>query len=262
MQEHEHHTESDQQQSHSNDISSFVVQVDTISTRRAQDRTTQPPLWNTKEFYFYYLVFAWCLPFMFKTAHEASSEDNPNYEKYKDLLSDGFFGYKVDNSDGQFANFRNNLPTLVLVVCIYIPLSHLFRSILVPSITALKNPQQPLYRAYFFLAFAMVYLYFMYGNSLLKIGAIATMNYAIAKTGRGARWMPIVTWVFNIGIIFLNEGYNGYNFADLHESLAWLDENKGMNGRWDVNFNFTMLRLVSFNMDYYWTFNTRQEIIL
>lgn len=91
QQEHEHHrlleihsqhSESDQQQSHTLENSSFVGQADphrlpppitSKHTKRAQDRTTQPPLWNTKEFYFYYLVFAYCVPHMFKTAHEASS---------------------------------------------------------------------------------------------------------------------------------------------------------------------------------------------
>ncbi|KAG0367384.1 glycerol transporter [Gamsiella multidivaricata] len=150
----------------------------------------------------------------------------------------------------------------IAVVCIYIPLSHLFRSIFVPSTMALKNPQQPLYRTYFFLSFSLIYLYFMYGNSIIKIGAIVTTNYVIAKIGRGARWMPVATWGFNLAVLFLNEGYGGYNFADLHDSLAWLDENKGMNRRWDVNFNFTMLRLVSFNLDYFWSFNAPREILM
>ncbi|KAK3828402.1 MAG: putative glycerol transporter [Benniella sp.] len=280
QQEHEHHrlleihsqhSEAERQSTLDNS-SAFVGQADASDhlpapatskhTRRPQDRTTHPSLWNTKEFYFYYLVFAYCVPHMFKTAHEASSEDNPNYEKYKDLLSDGFFGYKVDNSDGQYANFRNHIPTLALVVGIYIPLSHLFRSYFVSNATALKNPQQPLYRTYYFLAFSSAYLYFMYGNSILKIGAIVSMNYMIAKAGGGAKWMPIATWVYNLAILFLNEAYDGYRFADLHESLAWLDQNKGMNSRWDVTFNITMLRLVSFNMDYYWTFNTHREIFM
>ncbi|KAI8596147.1 MBOAT-domain-containing protein [Dissophora ornata] len=268
-----HHHHPDQ----SDDSSAFVGQASESSfhhpsphhppistnkySKRVQDRTTQPSLWNTKEFYFYYLVFVVCIPYMFKTAHDASSEDNPNYEKYQDLLSDGFFGYKVDNSDGQYAGFRNNLPTLVGVVCIYIPLSHLFRSVFVPtSTTVLNNSQQVLYRTYFFLAFSFIYLYFMYGYSTLKIVAIVTMNYMVAKLGRGAKWMPMATWAFNLAVLFLNEGYDGYNFADLHDSLAWLDENKGMNRRWDVNFNFTMLRLVSFNLDYFWFFNMPREI--
>ena len=62
----------------------------------------------------------------------------------------------------------------------------------------------------------------MYGNSLLKIGLIVGINYGVAKIGKGARWMPLATWVFNLGILFLNEGYRGYNFGDVHEGLTWL----------------------------------------
>ncbi|KAF8941313.1 MBOAT, membrane-bound O-acyltransferase family-domain-containing protein [Dissophora ornata] len=232
-----------------------------VHKRKFQDRTTNPSLWNTKEFYFYYFVFITCIPYMFKTAHDASSESNPNYYKIEDLLSDGWFGFKVDNSDEQYANFRNNLPLLVGVIMIYLPLSHLYRRLLVP-VTPLKSPLQPLYRAYFFLAFSAIYLYFMHGNSILKIGAIVSINYAIAKIGGSSRWMPAMTWIFNLSILFMNETYRGYTFAALHESLAWLDVNRGMNTRWDVNFNFTMLRLVSFNLDYYWSLKHPRESIL
>ncbi|KAG0271955.1 glycerol transporter, partial [Linnemannia gamsii] len=116
--EHEHHRlleiNSHHNNNHDDSSSSFVGQADNNSnshhhhhhhhqpitttpkyTKRQQDRTTQPSLWNTKEFYVYYLVFMFCIPYMFKTAHEASSVDNPNYEKYQHLLSDGFFGYKL-----------------------------------------------------------------------------------------------------------------------------------------------------------------------
>ncbi|KAF8979536.1 glycerol transporter [Entomortierella lignicola] len=226
--------------------------------RKPRDRSTNPSLWNTKEFYFYYLVFITCVPYMFKTAHDASAESNPNYDSYKDLLSDGFFGYKVDNSDEQYANFRNNLPVLVTVLCIYLPLSHLFRRYFVP-VTPIKSPLQPLYRTYFFLAFSFAYLYFLNGNSILKILTIVSLNYAIAKLGGSARWTPAATWIFNVSILFLNESYQGYTFAGFHKSLAWLDGYTGVNSRWDVNFNFTMLRLVSFNMDYYWALRQKDE---
>ncbi|KAG0290919.1 glycerol transporter [Linnemannia gamsii] len=230
-----------------------------VHQKRVQDRSTNPSLFNTKEFYLYYLIFITCVPYMFKTGHDASSESNPNYEKFKDLLEDGWFGFKMDNSDQQYANFRNNLPILAAVICIYLPLSHLYRRFLVP-VTPVKSPHQPLYRAYFFVAFSFIYIYFMHGNSLLKIGAIVSMNYAIAKLGGSSRLMPTATWIFNLGILFLNETYRGYNFTDIHSSLEWLDNNRGMNSRWDVTFNFTMLRLVSFNLDYYWSLRqTREE---
>ncbi|KAF9126743.1 glycerol transporter [Mortierella sp. 14UC] len=230
-----------------------------VHQKRVQDRSTNPSLWNTKEFYFYYIVFLVCVPYMFKTGHDASAEYNPNYDKFKDLLSDGWFGFKMDNSDEQYANFRNNIPNLAAVICIYLPLSHLFKHYMVP-VTPIKSAHQPLYRAYFFLAFSFIYIYFMHGNSLLKIGAIVGVNYAIAKLGGSSRVMPTLTWIFNLAVLFMNEKYRGYNFTDIHSSLAWLDNNRGMNSRWDVTFNFTMLRLVSFNLDYYWSLRqTREE---
>lgn len=92
QQEHEHHlllNLNSHNQNHDDSSSSFVGQADNSSshhhhhhqpittapkyTKRQQDRTTQPSLWNTKEFYVYYLVFMFCVPYMFKTAHEASS---------------------------------------------------------------------------------------------------------------------------------------------------------------------------------------------
>lgn len=41
--------------------------------KRVQDRTTNPSLFNTKEFYLYYLIFITCVPYMFKTGHDASA---------------------------------------------------------------------------------------------------------------------------------------------------------------------------------------------
>jgi hypothetical protein len=66
---------------HAEEMSSFVGQNSSDSNapaayshkKRVLDRTTNPSLWNTKEFYFYYFVFITCIPYMFKTAHDASS---------------------------------------------------------------------------------------------------------------------------------------------------------------------------------------------
>lgn len=44
-----------------------------VHQKRVQDRSTNPSLWNTKEFYLYYLIFITCVPYMFKTGHDASS---------------------------------------------------------------------------------------------------------------------------------------------------------------------------------------------
>ena len=37
-----------------------------------------------------------------------------------------------------------------------------------------------------------------------------------------ASWVVPATWVFNMGVLFLNERYGGYRYAALHESLSFL----------------------------------------
>jgi hypothetical protein len=39
---------------------------------KGTDENVQPPRWNTPEFYFYYVVFAVCLPLMFKAVLDVS----------------------------------------------------------------------------------------------------------------------------------------------------------------------------------------------
>lgn len=80
------------------------------STPSKQPRKTDelgPPRWNTPEFWFYGFVFLTVVPTMFYCAYDVSRglfppalslsvETNPNYQKYKDILSDGWIlGRKV-----------------------------------------------------------------------------------------------------------------------------------------------------------------------
>ncbi|RUP50267.1 hypothetical protein BC936DRAFT_139806 [Jimgerdemannia flammicorona] len=211
-----------------------------------------PPRWNTSEFYLYYLFFIVCIPYMFKVGFDVSREDSPHYDQYKPYLSQGWlFGRKVDNSDTQYRTIRSNLPTLAFLMCIYLVLSHAFRHVFA-SRSPLKLPGDTLRRAHFFLGASLVFISVTNGFSLLIILAICTTNYTIAMVTRGSKWNPILTWTFNLAILFANEAYNGYKFGVLDPTLAWMDNYRGLNTRWHILFNFTMLRLVSFNMDYYW----------
>jgi D-alanyl-lipoteichoic acid acyltransferase DltB (MBOAT superfamily) len=74
----------------------------------------------------------------------------------------------------------------------------------------------------------------------------------LGRLGGGTKWNPILTWTFNMMILFLNEYYSGYKFASI--GFPQLDVYNGLLPRWHVFFNFGMLRLVSYNMDYYWQF--------
>lgn len=116
--------------------------------------------------------------------------------------------------------------------------------------------------------FALVFLTALHGVSALKVLSILTINYNIATKLPRDR-VPLVTWVFVIGILFANELLRGYQFADIAALFSWgstsgedalivswgkwLDGFGGLIPRWEILFKITVLRLISFNLDYYWS---------
>jgi len=66
------------------------------------------------------------------------------------------------------------------------------------------------------LFFALCFLIGIHGFNTLKIFVILVLNFAIAKKLGGAKLLPLATWLFNIGVLFLNEWYDGYRFGHIH----------------------------------------------
>jgi D-alanyl-lipoteichoic acid acyltransferase DltB (MBOAT superfamily) len=109
--------------------------------------------------------------------------------------------------------------------------------------------------------FAVPFIIALHGVSFVKILLILYMNYRLAKD-LPKKYLVAATWTFNIGILFANELGRGYHFAALARTLGFgegenwgarLDKHGGLISRWEVLFNITILRLISFNMDYYWS---------
>lgn len=212
-----------------------------------KELSTNPPKWKSPEFILYAFGFLIVVPMMFKAAYDVSKPTNPNFPIYEHLLSKGWIpGRLVDNSDGQYRNFRNSIPILTAVI-----LAHqLLRQ------TAGKRIK----RVYFDIGFATIFLSSLHGLSFIKIVVILCINYSIGK-GLGQHQMqPLVTWVFNIIVLFSNEIFQGYQFGALHPSMIVLDQVSGVVPRWEVHFNFTMLRLISFNLDYFWSTKTSGDV--
>lgn len=127
-------------------------------------------------------------------------------------------------------------------------------------------------RVTFDLYFSLIFIAALHGFSALKVFLILCTNFAFA-TRLPKSYVPVFTWVFNIGILFANELFNGYPFASLAASFMplaimnnpeaglrmqknWgsiLDSYGGLISRWEILFNITVLRLISFNLDYYWS---------
>ena len=127
-------------------------------------------------------------------------------------------------------------------------------------------------RVSFDLYFAVVYMFALHGSSAFKVFLIIYINFTLA-TALKREYVPVATWVFNIGVLFANEIFKGYPYAGIAALIrpwsdqagrlelesadqTWgslLDSYGGLIPRWEILFNITVLRLISFNLDYYWS---------
>ncbi|AEO65954.1 uncharacterized protein THITE_2077439 [Thermothielavioides terrestris NRRL 8126] len=252
------------------------------------DRRAEPSKWATPEFYFYYLVFLTVVPYMFWIAYDVSRPSDPRYGKFAHLLSDGWIpGRKIDVSDAQYHTFRVNLPYMALLLIFHPLLRRVWNAVVYPASQEARTARTAnspdaaearlRQRASFDYAFALLYLVVLHGFSAVKILLILAVNYKLA-TGLPRKYIPAVTWVFNVCILFANELCEGYKFRDVALLLTgrpavdlmidppalvklgdWLDSYGGLMSRWEILFNITVLRLISFNLDYYWSLDRRSS---
>jgi hypothetical protein len=126
------------------------------------------------------------------------------------------------------------------------------------------------HRISFDVFFAVIFIFALHGFSALKVLLILYVNFKLATQLPKAH-VPTATWIFNVGILFANELCHGYPLADVAALLlpsptsasekatqtpgwvGWVDSCGGLIPRWEILFNITVLRLISFNLDYYWS---------
>ncbi|KAJ1988746.1 glycerol transporter [Coemansia spiralis] len=194
---------------------------------------------------------------MMYTMYKASSPSREEYKEYSHELSPGWmFGRMVDLSDGQWSIFRSNLPAFTCAMLAYVVLNRILR----PAVARLfgqngnSSPKttQVILALLFPCVYGTLFVVMLSGTSIAFILGLTAGNYFIAKAFGGRRWAPLLFWAYNMAMLFSNEHFKGYEFGRIAEGLAWLDEWRGILRRWDVTFNLTMLRMVSFSMDYHW----------
>ncbi|KAE9411626.1 MBOAT-domain-containing protein [Gymnopus androsaceus JB14] len=233
-------------------ITDLTVEIpsNTRTTSNPGENSQKQSRWGTLEFTSYYIVLCVVVPLMIWIPVTLSNASHPNYKEYQPELSQGWLlGRELDNSDSQYRAFRNNLHFLALVAVIFFILKYAWT-----KLRSSQMPQNNFHNIPFDIVFSLIFLVGLHGSSIIKVLAILSVNFLLAKICKGSKIGPILTWTFNIGMLFMNDRYNGYRFGELHQSLEYLDQEKyeGFYPRWHVNFNIMMLRLVSFNMDYYW----------
>lgn len=246
----------------------------------------QPSKFKTPEFFLYYALLSFIIPYMFYIAYDASKPSNPEWYKFEQHLFPGWIpGRQIDLSDAQYRTFRTNLPYMTALLVFHPLLRRLYNSVFHPissggpsSRPTLEEADERLdQRASFDFGFAIVFLLALHGISAFKVLLILYINHKLATT-LPRRSIPLATWVFNIGILFANDICTGYKLGDIAWYLSgrpdlsllsdppalvswgqWLDSFGGIMSRWQILFNITVLRLISFNMDYYWSLDRRSH---
>lgn len=228
-------------------------QIQTLFSIEALDTRIQPKKsvvstsaskWKSLEFRFYTLTCLLIIPNMFYTTIKATSPGNINYNNFERLLSKGWiFGRKVDNSDQQYRFFRDNLILLSAVVIGHLCLKKFVVKFL------LKNN-----RILFDFGFGFIFLFVLHGVNILKIlfliGVIhlvtlICIKQKIFKIGR------IIVFIVGIGTLFFNVSFRKWKYEQILFLLKPLDSmNKGIVSRWDVFYNFMLLRILSYDLDF------------
>lgn len=199
-------------------------------------RASAKSRWKTLEYRVYVLVCCLVVPLLLKTAMDASNETNPNYHKFEHLLSNGWmFGRKVDNSDQQYRFFRNNFFMLLMLVGAHVSLRRLVDMVL----------DLP-YRTLFDFCFGVFFLVGAHGVNSLKVLIHFTIMFCIGRYIHNRKVATWATWIYGISTLFINDQYRDFKLG-----IDVVDTGfKGIIDRWDVFFNFSLLRMISFNMDY------------
>jgi hypothetical protein len=145
-----------------------------------------------------------------------------------------------DNSDNQYASFRDNIPTLVPLSLTYLALSYLYQRYCCSS-TPIKHPNQTLSRTYFILGAAFLYIAVTNGTSIFKVLFIATVSYTIGMLTKGSWLNPALTWGWNLAVLFANEWNDGYRYGQLGEPFAFLVS---------ITIDFPMIDLIFIHLYY------------
>ena len=207
---------------------------------------TQPHRWYSFEMGVFYivLVFGFLTPLvMFSPVAREYCNNHPECKRH--LRKGWIQSLPVDLADNQWRQFRENIPTLLVVSLGYLIISR--------SVRSFRSSKAQLVW-YCVSSCAYVWLLSGTGGSIMIFG-IASANFFIGKMLGGSRWNPIATWVFGVAMMVLQEFYREYLTLGylLGPSYRIYDRNGILGVHFSMYMRMVFLKMVSFNVDYYWS---------
>lgn len=158
-------------------------------------------------------------------------------------LRPGWIAHRLnDLSDAQWRNFRGNLPILTIVFGIFAFVAKSTRVLFRLKARGMSNV---------WLLISLAYLLYLHGACTVFVLSIASLNFLLVKIFVKTKYFSLMLWTFSIFFLICNRVYEGYSFSMFGQHWIFLDNFRGV-FRWQICFNFVILRMVSFGFDYYW----------
>ncbi|CAL1169443.1 unnamed protein product [Cladocopium goreaui] len=193
--------------------------------------------WYTVEFVLWYLIIlkVYCrkLPDAAAELAEMCNQDR----RCSSYLHHSYFWpkYPIDLSDIQWREYRKVLPLLSLAAAAHI----------------LARAALGRRRIWPCLMLSGAFVLYVHGAHTIFVIAACFGSYALAKVCGVSRWAPFVAWAYGLLMIAIKLSEVRISFGFLGPFGYWLN---GLQSHdWHQSLSLLCLRLISFNMDYYWT---------
>jgi protein-cysteine N-palmitoyltransferase HHAT len=191
-----------------------------------QNETMKPSRWFTWEFFIYYgIVTGVTIATVFECI-KISSPTHPSYSQYAKLLSPGWlFNRQIDLSDHQFRSFRDGIPSLLALFTLFAAFNSRFG-----NVSRFVG--------------TVIFLFLMHGFRAVEPVSLVAINYAIVKfiilksSQKHHKLIVPFTWIYAILALCVLE----CKFPQ----WTW----SGFLPRWNVVFKMSILRMISFNLDF------------
>ncbi|CAE8647970.1 unnamed protein product [Polarella glacialis] len=144
--------------------------------------------------------------------------------------------YEMDNGDIQWREFRCEIHLLSLAAAAYVVLRAAFGR----------------RRTWPCLMLSLAFVGYLHGGHTIFLLVACSGSYAVARAFGASKWAPVAAWAYGLSLI-------GFKVLNMQLKLAWVlgPVGKSLDNLpraydWHQSLSLMVLRLISFNMDYYW----------
>jgi hypothetical protein len=108
---------------------------------------------------------------------------------------------------------------------------------------------------------AIVFIVGLHGSFAVHVLSACALHYACTKaTVHNKTLCPIVAWAVPSSVWLLARLNDGFPFRRILPALGFLDEYSGP-VRWQIGFNLLALRMISWSMDFHWSWLWHKGLI-